>query len=98
MLYVPIGRETITSLVASVGFTATNIPPTQPKTLYAIVQAIDGDARFTIDGTTPTSSLGLRLLQDIPLEVWGEKSLNNFRAINDGGTAKLEVVYLGKGD
>ena len=94
MIYKVIDRETISSLVAAVGFTASKLPPTKNVT-YAIVQAIGGDVRFNIDGTTPTASLGLRLTEDSTIEVWGGTALANFLAINDGGTAKLEVVYMG---
>lgn len=97
MIYQVKGRETITSLASAVGFTAAQIPPTKTSTMYAVAQAIDGDARFTIDGTTPTSSLGLRLLQDSSVEIWGSTALAAFRAIDDGGTAKLDVVYMGAG-
>jgi len=90
-------RETISSVSTAVGFTSTYIPTTDVDTEYAIIQAIDGDIRFTIDGTTPTSSLGLRLLQDDSVEVWGAQALVNFLCIDDGGTAKLEVVYMGRG-
>ena len=90
-------RETIASLASSVGFTAAKIPPTDEDVLYAIIQAVSGDVRFTVDGTTPTSSLGLRLTADSKVEVHGSQLLTNFRCINDGGTATLEVVYMGRG-
>ena len=97
MLYAVIDRETISSVSSSVGFTSTYIPPTEPDTIYAIIQAVDGDIRFTVDGTTPTSSLGMRLTQDSSLEIWGGNAMKNFRCIDDGGTAKLEVIYMGRG-
>lgn len=92
-----IGRETISDVSSSVGFTSTKIPPTKSNVRYAIIQAIDGDIRLCIDGTTPTSSKGLRLLEDASVEVWGYSALIDFRCIDDGGTAKLEVVYMGGG-
>lgn len=84
-------RETISSLVSSVGFTSAKLVA---YLQYAVIQAISGDVRFTIDGTTPTSSLGLRLLQDASVEIWGTTAMFKFRCINDGGTATLEVVYM----
>lgn len=99
MFYSVKGRETISSLAAAIGFTAAQIPPTSGKEniQYAIIQAIDGDVRFTIDGSTPSTSLGMKLLQDDSVEVWGYSALTKFRAIDDGGTAKLEVIYMGSG-
>jgi len=95
--FVVIDRETISSVSSSTGFTTTYIPPTNVETAYAIVQAIDGDVRFCIDGTTPTSSKGLILTENSKVEVWGYAALVDFRAIDDGGTAKLEVVFMGRG-
>lgn len=90
-VYTVKNRETISSLTTAVGFTAAKLTA---NLMYAIIQAIDGDIRFTIDGTTPTSSLGLRLTQDSSVEVWGTKEMADFLCIDDGGTAKLEVIYM----
>ena len=90
-VYTVSDRETISSVSTSVGFTAAKLVS---NLVYAIIQAVDGDIRFTEDGTTPTSSLGLRLLQDASVEVWGRPAMDNFRCIDDGGTANLEVVYM----
>jgi hypothetical protein len=95
MIYKVIGRETIASLVASVGFTASQIPPTKNRVIYAVIQSVGGDCRFCIDGTTPTASLGMRLQEDGSCEIWGSEALTNFRAINDTGTSTLEVIYMG---
>lgn len=84
-------RETISSVSSSVGFTSTKLVD---YLVYAIIQAIDGNIRFTIDGSTPSTSLGLRLLQDASVEVWGSQAMTDFRCIDDGGTAKLEVIYM----
>jgi hypothetical protein len=95
MIYKVINRETIASIAASVGFTSTYYPPTERRTIYAIVQAVGGDCRFCIDGTAPTATKGLRLQEDGSVEVWGQSALTNFRAIDDTGTATLEVIYMG---
>ena len=84
-------RETISSLATAVGFTSSKLVA---YLVYAIIQAISGDVRFTIDGTTPTTSLGMRLLQDASVEIWGTTALSKFLCIDDGGTAKLEVIYM----
>ena len=90
-LYKVKDRETISSVSASVGFTSSKLTAFLQ---YAVIQAIDGDIRFTIDGSTPSTSLGLRLVQDASVEVWGTEDMTNFLCIDDGGTAKLEVVYM----
>lgn len=97
MIYAVSDRETIDDVASSVGFTASKLSPTTGEIMYAIIQAVDGDIRFTVDGTTPTASLGLRLCEDDSTEIWGTAALSNFRCIDDGGTAKLEVVYMGVG-
>ncbi len=95
MLYRVLDRETITSLTVAIGLTATKITT---KVKYAIVQAIGGDVRFTVDGSTPpvAATTGLRIVQDGHVELWGEE-MAKFSAIDDGGTAKLEVSYHGEG-
>ena len=90
------GRETIASLSSSIGFTAAQIGPTKDHVDYVIIQAIDGVVRFNVDGSTPTSSLGLRLLQDSKVEVHGQKGITDFLCIDDGGAAKLECVFMGR--
>jgi hypothetical protein len=95
MIYKVIGRETIASLAASVGFTSTYIPPTDKRTTYAVIQVVGGDCRFTIEGTTPTADKGIRLPEDSSAEIWGSDALTAFRCIDDTGTAKLEVIYMG---
>jgi len=90
------GRETISSLSSSVGFTSTEISPSKDHVDYVIIQAINGDIRFTVEGTTPSATLGLRLLQDSKVEVHGVQGISDFRCIDDGGTAKLECVFMGR--
>lgn len=98
MIYRVIDRETIDDVSSAIGFTTTKIPPAKTNVYYALIQAIDGDIRMTIDGTTPTADLGIRLPEDSTVEVWGDAALANFLCIDDGGTAKLEVIYMGIGD
>lgn len=96
MIYTVSDRETIDDLSDSdgIGFTSTKLVT---GVTYAIIQAIDGNVRFTIDGSTPSTSLGLKLIQNSHLEVWGKKAMSDFLCIDDGGTAKLEVVYMKAG-
>ncbi|KKN70391.1 hypothetical protein LCGC14_0430860 [marine sediment metagenome] len=83
-------RETISDVSSSIGFTSSKLVA---NLIYAFIQAVDGNIRFSEDGTTPTSSLGVRLLKDGTTEIWGTKAMSKFRCIDDGGTAKLEVIY-----
>ena len=100
MLYTISDRETISdvSTAGGVGFTAGKLAPTTGTIYYAITQAIDDNIRFTIDGTAPVAdTTGQRLTTDSSVEIWGTTALANFLCIDDGGTAKLEVVYMGVG-
>ena len=97
MIYVVKGRETVASLVASIGFTAAQIPTAKSNVIYAIAQPVGGDIRMCMDGTTPTSTKGVKIVANTTFEVWGSAALIAFRCINDGGTAKLEVIYMGQG-
>ena len=84
-------RETIASVSSSTGFTSTQLTS---EVQYAIIQALSGNIRFCIDGSTPSTSLGIRLLQNSTVEIWGKQAMTDFRCIDDGGTATLEVVYM----
>jgi len=92
-----IARETISSVSSSTGFTATNIPPANVNVAYALVQALSGAIRVCEDGTTPTATKGIKFNIEESFEIWGAEALENFRAIDDGGTASLEVIYFGRG-
>ena len=94
MIYVVIGRETITDISASIGFTSTELTS---AVIYAVVQAIDQAVRFCIDGTTPETAVGMRLTVNDSVEVWGTAALAAFRAIEETATGKLEAIYMGRG-
>ena len=84
-------RETIASVSSSTGFTSTYLVS---YVLYATIQAVGGDIRYTYDGTAPTTSLGKRLPEDSSVEIWGMEAMTKFRCIDDGGIATPEVVYM----
>ena len=95
-LYKVSDRETISDVSTSggVGFTTAKLVD---YLVYAFIQAIDGDIRFTIDGTAPVAdTTGMRLKEDASIEVWGNQAMTDFLCIDDGGTAKLEVIYMGR--
>ena len=91
-----IDEETISDLSVAVGLTASCITA---EVEWASVQAIDGDVRFTLkSGRVPVAATtGKRIVQDGLLELWGHNEMKNFLAIDDGGTAKLEISYHGRG-
>lgn len=97
MIYVARNRELLTPATVT-EFTSTYIPPTDPKCIYAIIQALAGDIRFTIDGTDATTILGLKLTEDSSVEVWGMQDLTNFSCIRDNGSGTVEVIYMGNAD
>lgn len=94
MIYAVVDRETIDPVSSSVGITSTLITA---QVTYAVIQALGGDIRFTIDGTTPTTSLGMRLTENSKVELWGDQAMSNFRCIDDGGVATVEVITMGRG-
>ena len=87
-------RETIASVSSPTGLTLSKLPPTLDVT-YASIQAIAAAVRYTIDGSVPSTSLGKRLTKDSTVEIWGSAALAAFSAIDDGSTAKLEVIFYG---
>lgn len=96
-IYRALDRETIASVATATGLTSSKIPPTATRVVYATIQPLGGDIAFCVDGSTPTTALGQRIVEDDVIEVWGQNDLANFKCINDGGTATVEVVYYGAG-
>ena len=67
-----------------------NIPPDAKGVL---MQAISGNIRYTIDGTTATASVGFRLLDSAePTFYRGKLSLISM--IEESATAELQVTYF----
>lgn len=92
-IYTTKSFEQITSISSSTGLTdgtynASNI-------VYALIQCTGGAIRYRTDGSTPETGIGHYLANYGAVEVWGGVDLSNFRAIDSGGTAKLEVTYFG---
>lgn len=95
-IYKQLGHEVIASVASSTGFTAAEIAPDSVKVIYALVQPLGGSIRVRCDGT-PTASIGTKYNAEDIFEVWGQDDLQGFRAIDDGGTATLDVSYFGTG-
>jgi len=96
--------ETLTStLTAAVGITATYLNPSGLSGLpirAALVSCETAAARFTQDGTTPTTlattAIGHQLSVGGAIMVIGFEACKNFKAINDAASngAVLHLTYF----
>jgi hypothetical protein len=73
------------STLAELGYTF------DAETDSLVVQAIGGDVRFTVNGTTPTTSLGLKLSDGDWIEL-GRNEAEAAKFITASGTPKLEIA------
>ena len=90
------GTESITVSSTSIGFTdATINPERRIKPIKAIFVVEAAQIRFTVDGSTPTSSVGfLAEIGDI-VTINGEHDVEKFRAIRTGATdATIQPIYF----
>ncbi len=65
-----------------------------PKGAFVTVET--NDVRFTVDGTTPTSTVGHLLSDKDTVELWGQ-DVQNFKVIAPGSNATIHVSYYGEG-
>lgn len=61
--------------------------------VYALVQCETANVRYTLDGTTPTASIGMLLVAGSAVEVWGNGDIGRFRAIRVSVDGQLNVSY-----
>jgi hypothetical protein len=98
------GFETLTTATA-VGFTSSKILPTTGnfvgKRARSIIISVEtADIRFTIDGTTPTTTadgaVGHLLPTGASYEINGEENIANFKCINAVGSngAVVKCTFL----
>ena len=88
--------ESITVSNTAIGFTTATIEPgngTIPaKAVFAVETA---QIRFTVDGTTPTSSVGLLVQVGDIITIKGQSDIQSFRAIRVTSTdATIQPVYF----
>ena len=88
--------ESITVSNTAIGFTSATISPerrTKPDKAVFVVET--AQIRFTVDGSTPTTTVGfLAQIGDI-VTINGEGDIKNFRAIRTGATdATIQPVYF----
>ena len=91
------GYEAITVNTA-IGFTASEIRPTTGDfaghTCQAIFATLETDSiRFTLDGTTPSSTVGHLLTNGQNLTIKNANDIAKFRAIKVTANASLKVTY-----
>lgn len=90
-------HETITVSTAAIGpDPATRAPGSGlPAARAAVVNPADQDIRMTIDGTTPTASVGMRIAAGDSVVVSGEGNVANLLMIREDGTnSSVSVTYL----
>lgn len=94
---VPFTRETITVSTTAVGLTRATYAPgngVNPATVALISVQGGQDVRVWFDGTAPTDSVGIILVDGQSLYVCGNV-LGTFKAIRDGSAdAELAVQYF----
>ena len=99
------GFETLTT-AAVIGFTSSKILPTSgdfvgKRARSVIISVETADIRFTIDGTTPTTTattaVGHLLPVNASYEINGELNIANFKCINavgsSGATVKCTFLF-----
>lgn len=87
--------EQITVAATAIGFTTTKITPAgRPQATVALCRVETAEIRYTVDGTTPTTTVGTLLEIGDTLTVNGHDVLVSFRAIRTGGTSgQLDCTY-----
>ena len=86
-----IGHESVTVAGTAIGITAT---PQDGVAPFAAVITVEGaQISFTVDGTTPTPTVGHQADPGDVIELVGRAEVSNFRAIRTGGvSATLKVT------
>lgn len=96
------GNVTIDNTAGGVPFPSTDLSWTSEplNTAQLVSFTIDCSAgttcpiRFTVDGTAPTTSVGMRADYQQTIQIYNRVNLVNFRAIREGATsAILNVTY-----
>jgi hypothetical protein len=85
-----LGYQQITDLSAAVGLT---VPA---GTIFALVTPETQGVRWRMDGTDPTASVGYPLAAGNELEL-DVADIASIKFIQQSASAKLNVVYFGKG-
>lgn len=91
-----IAFEQITVAAASIGFTAAKItPPGLPQATSAVCRLETAEIRYTLDGTTPSTTVGTPMEALETLTFTGQDVLAKFRAIRTTGVSgQLDCHYF----
>jgi hypothetical protein len=86
---------TVDSTSGGKGFTAAKItPPGQPQMTIAVCTLESAGIRYTVDGTTVTSTVGMPLAAGTSFQIIGHDALVMFRAIRaTGSNGTLSCLY-----
>jgi hypothetical protein len=86
---------TVDSTTGGKGFTASKITPTgQPQMQIAVCTLESAGVRYTLDGTTVTSTVGMPLAAGTSFQIIGHDALMMFRAIRaTGSNGTLSCIY-----
>lgn len=94
---------TIDNTAGGIGFTASKITSTSGPGLSAqsatfTINCTSGTScpiRITLDGTAPTTTVGMRADYGQSVTIYAQTNLVNFKAIREGSTsAKIDVQYF----
>jgi hypothetical protein len=88
--------ESITVSSVAIGFTSATISPERrTKPIKAVFIVETAQIRFTVDGSTPTTTVGfLAEIGDI-VTINGEGDIKNFKAIRTGASdATIQPIYF----
>ena len=86
-----IGHESVTAADSSIGITATSQDGVTP--FAAVITVEVAQISFTVDGTTPTPTVGHQADPGDVIELAGRAEVSNFLAIRTGGvSATLKVT------
>lgn len=85
--FAPLGYEQFTDVTAPVSLS----PPDGAR--FAIIQAVNTTVRYRDDGTSPTSTTGMRLIQDEEMTYRGD--LDAIELIEESIGGEINVAYYG---
>lgn len=94
----PADYEELTISTAALGLTAAKINPggTFPDKRKGVIIVVTAQPiNFRIDGTDPTSTVGIPAAAGDIIKLFGEQTLKQFKAIRSGASdATLRVTYF----
>lgn len=88
---------TVDSTAGGVGFSTSKLSGTKAQAVTVTISCASGtscNARFTVDGTAPTTTVGLLVSYGQSFVIYGSSNLRRFKAIREGATsAVFNVQY-----